>query len=170
MAVCTKVYLNHEGAPSKHVTTDAVALAFTFAHGGTHTVNFDDLSNDIRAAAMRHGLAQKLGDSFAGDPPGEAEESFLAMLEQLRAGIWSGARTATGPRGGLIAEALQRVRSDKYPTVAVAAAEVASWDEATRAAKVKVPALAAMIATIRAERAAARAAALSETGNDDTDL
>ena len=160
-----KVYINQAGEETRHASPEAVALIFKFADGDEHRVELSDFPEETLRAAAWHGISQKLGDSYAGakDKDESAEDLYLDQLDALKRGDWVKQRESAGPRTSMVAEALHTVKPDKYPTVEAAQEAVSAWSKDERAAKLKVPALAAALADIKAKRAAEAAAKAAET-------
>ena len=167
----TKAYILPDGTESRHASPEAAALLFKFAEGEEHKVSLSDFPEETLRAAAWHGLSQKLGDSFASakDSDDTPEEMFLNQYDALKRGDWVKERASAGPRTTMVAEALHRAVPSKYPTVDDAQAAVSAWSKEEREGKLKVPALAAKIAEVKAERAAEAAAkAAAKAGDGDT--
>jgi|688.fasta_scaffold725275_1 hypothetical protein len=137
-------------------------LVFTTATGETLTVEAAALSDEIREAAMMHGLKQKIGDAAALSRNPETgrsatiEDKYNAMIEvftRLQAGQWNKTREAGegGGAGGLLFKALCKVKADKTP--AEIRAYLDGLTKEQQAAVRKVPAVAAAIEEIRAAQA-----------------
>lgn len=138
-------------------------LVFTTATGKTLTIDALTLSENIREAAMMHGLKQKIGDAAALSRNPETgrsatiEDKYNAMMEvatRLQADDgWNKAREAGegGGAGGLLFKALCRVKADKTPAEVRAYLDGRTKEE--QAALRKVPAIAAAIEEIRAAQA-----------------
>lgn len=103
--------------PALAVTThdESQSLTLTFANGDSLMLDAGKLSDDIRQAAMLHGLKQKLVDAAAisRDPSnGRAatvEVKYAAVKEvfdRLLAGEWNKRREGGGNTGGLLFRAL----------------------------------------------------------------
>lgn len=111
-----------------------------------------------------HGLRQKGSDSYAGlKTVEEAAQAVGRVIEQLRSGEWTAARASGGgaPRTTLLAEALSRLAQASGKEVSIEqAAETISQlpddsDEGISKKSLRAdPAVKAMIATIKQERAA----------------
>src|SRR5215471_7785826 len=102
---CKKTYITNTGERGKSWTIDAVSLEFKFAGGGTYVRSPSDYPEVLKGLAF-FGISEKLGNSYAGaDTAGEAEESFLSMDEQLKAGDWLAEREA-GERPSMVADAV----------------------------------------------------------------
>lgn len=89
---------------------DAVALTVTFSYadGGMRVYDANSLSAEMLNRLIVHGLAQKLGDSYAGRD--DHEDCTEAVWENLMAGNW-GAERGSGLEDKL-AEAQDRL--DEY--------------------------------------------------------
>jgi len=97
---------------------DATVMTFNVAGAGTFAIGLNDLSDDIRNAAMWHGLKQKVSDAAAisvndDGTPATPADKFAAMqsvADNLRNGDWSkrGSGDGEAPVSGLILRAFQR--------------------------------------------------------------
>ena len=139
-------------------------LVITVAGHGVIKLNPADYSDGIREMAMLHGFKQKIVDAAAlsrNEATGAsatAADKFQAMRDvehQLLSGDWN--RRATGGDGtataGLLIAALVRVTGNDLATVR---ATVDAWSGEQQAAMRADPAVAPIIATIKAERAATK--------------
>ena len=126
-------------------------------------VNVKKLTDEVRNAALFHGLKQKLVDSAAlsRDPktgksatPAEKMAAVLETAANLASGIWNTRGTGDGPSDGLLVTALCEMQPKKDP------AKIREWvggqDKAAQAALRANPKVAAIIARINTERAAAK--------------
>lgn len=153
----------------KDYDEESGTFSIVFSDGAESEVELDSLPQNIVRLLALHGLSQKLGDSYAsvkGDVA-SAKEKYQAVLEQLRAGEWRKTR-AEGESGGArvteLAAAIARFRNAPIEKAnAVVAAATPEQKKAWQAnAQIK-----AIIATIRAEKAAAKAAkAQAATGDE----
>jgi len=89
----------------------AVGVRFSFTGGGTYEIQVDQLTEEMKSAALIHGLLQKLGDAYA-NAKGDAkiaEGLFLPVYESIVAGEWNrkGERGASGLL--ILIEALARI-------------------------------------------------------------
>ena len=119
-AVAKKVHIDSEGKESRSASAAEKELQIRFLESDGKTVGKvlsierDTLSADMWFAAGWHGLAQKLGDTYADAkkkglvPFDEAE----AMLEQIVAGNWVAESLSTGPRIGLLVEAVMAAKAE----------------------------------------------------------
>lgn len=89
----------------KNVNVESMSVSFSFADGGMRVYEIADLPEAIRNRLMLHGLAQKLGDSYAGRD--DHEDCTEAVWENLMAGNW-GAERGSGLEDKL-AEAEERL-------------------------------------------------------------
>lgn len=137
-------------------------LVIEFGNGKTLTIRPEELSDDIRNAAMFHGLKQKLVDAAAisrNTDTGRSasiEDKYEAVLEvagRLKAGQWNKSREAGAGKasGGLLFQALTRMYDTKTPEQVRAFLDSKTKEE--QEALRKNPRVAAIIATIKAEGA-----------------
>lgn len=169
-AKAKKSYYLQDGTEVRSATPEAVRLQFTFANGDRLDVDPSKLSEQVRYCAMFHGLAQKIGDSYAGSKtPDEASEEAMALYERLESGEWIAERESAGPRISLILAAVVKARADAGKPFSAAEqaerGERLKTDKAYRESVMANAAVKAAYATIQAERAAERAAkAQAEAG------
>lgn len=144
----------------KDYDEESGTFSIAFTDGSAADVALDSLPASIVRLLALHGLSQKLGDSYAsvkGDVA-EAKRRFEAVLTQLQAGEWKKARES-GEGGSKVTELAEAISKFKNAPLEKAIAVVAKatpeqlkqWRANTQ--------LKAIIAQIRAEKAAARAAA-----------
>lgn len=106
--VSRKIHIDADGKEGRSAVAGETGLRFEFKDGRKFTVTRKDFTNEVWDAAAWHGMAQKLGDSYADckksgeDPYDEADK----MLEQLKVGNWIVGARSTGPRIGLLVEAI----------------------------------------------------------------
>ena len=112
--VSKKVHIDQDGKESRSAVAGETEFRMLFAGGDMIRVTRGDLSDNVWDAAGWHGLAQKLGDSYAGQKESGDDpfENASAMLEQLVAGNWVTESKATGPRIGLLVEAIMAVKAN----------------------------------------------------------
>lgn len=142
------------------IADDQSAMTLAFSNGQTLTLRAADLSQDIIARAVMHGLKQKLVDAAAisRDPEtGRAatiETKFAAVKEvydRLLSGDWNKRREGgAGASGGLLFRALCRMYEGKKSADDIKAFLEAKTD-AEKAALRKNAKVAAIIEEIRAE-------------------
>jgi len=159
---------------SRHATPDAEALSFTFPDtGDEYLIALGDIGAGCVKAATFHGLAQKLGDSYAGKSGDEAVEAFETVLERLKADDWVRMGEGPGTRPSMVADAIkaaiekggETVDEERYARIM----EKVKGPEARKAA-LATPAFAAEYERIKSERAAekyAKAAAKAAEGPTD---
>ena len=139
----------------KEYDLDTGVVTFTFGNGTVLNFDTNELSAEMRSQLMLHGMSQKGGDSYAGAKGNysEAIQNVKDVWEQLKQGVWRAARGEgdAKPRLAELAEAIARIK--QVPIEASTAAVEAGTEEQRKAwrgnAKVK-----AVIAQIRAEKAA----------------
>ncbi len=166
-AKAKKSYFLNDGTEVRSATPEAVRLTFSFANGDRLDVDPTKLNEQVRYCAMFHGLAQKIGDSYAGSKtPDEASEEATSLWERLEAGEWIAEREAAGPRISLILAAVVKARADAgKPFTEAEQAERSQRlkdDKAYRESAMANMAVKAAYAAIQAERAAERAAKAAE--------
>lgn len=153
--------------------TDEGIATFTFGNGAVVELGVDALSEEQKFNLMMHGLLQKVGDSYA-SAKGDYTIGVAAaqkVCDQLLADMWTASRASAGegaPKSGELAQAIANLK--KLDLIAVTTAVNAASDDQRKAWR-KNPAIAAEIARIRAEKAAARAAKAEATSDlDDIQL
>jgi len=139
---------------TKEVTDTGVSI--TFANDEVLSLNFDQLSDEIKLKLMAHGASQKLGDASAGtETVEEAIAETRKVLERLLAGDWKSVREGgAGPKIGLLVEALARLTQRD---VGECRDVVEALDDETKKKLRAQPQLKAVMADIRAEREKAKA-------------
>lgn len=151
---------------------EIVGLRFQFADRAqtVREVLFSDLPSSVLNQGLSLGIKTKLQNSYnfsseSGLGPEDAVSAFDDQWDALVGAEWSTGR-ASGPSAATIAEALSRVLPEKYPSAEDALVVVRAWSDEEKAAKLKVPALSAMLIRIKAEKALAKADAMtSELGD-----
>lgn len=148
-------------------------LTITCANGEGIVIDTRELTNELRIAAMMHGLKQKICDAAAlsrNPDTGRSatiDDKYRAMLEvadRLRAGHWNKPSDGTGaPKGGLLFAALCRFRPEK--SVEALREWLDGQTPEQQAALRGNAKIAGIIETIKAERAAKR----SDVAAVDTD-
>ena len=149
---------------NKEYDLDTGLVEFQFGNGKTLSCDSNKIPEETRKQLMLHGISQKVGDSFAGVKGNYAEgmQNAQDTIDQLYAGVWKAAREDDArPRLAELAEAIARIK--QVPLEAATAAVEKGSDEQRKSwrsnAKVK-----AVIAQIRAEKAAK---ALEEAGEQE---
>ena len=147
--------------PAISCETNATAMTLRMVFGNRETINLsvDELSNDIRHAALLHGLKQKLVDAAALSRISETghsatiDDKYNAVREvydRLLAGNWNKGRgdsSSTG-NGGLLFRALCQMYPSKTPEALRAFLDGKTKSEC--AALRATPKIAAIIDTLRA--------------------
>lgn len=153
--------------------TDEGVASFTFGNGTVVELDVNQLSEEQKFNLMMHGLMQKVGDSYA-SAKGDFVIGIAAaqkVCDQLLNDQWTASRASAGegtPKSGELAQAIASLK--KLDLAAVTNAVNAATDEQRKAWR-KNAAIAAEIARIRAEKAAARAAKAEGASNlDDIQL
>lgn len=140
----------------------ADGVQFVFVDGTKLDCNVGDLPRDIVERLAVHGLAQKVGDSYASaESVEEAIGNAKSVWENLKAGQWA----TKAARGGKFVEALHRVTGKPYDECLTA------WqgmDDKQKADLRKHAAIKKAIADIEAENAARLAE--QTKGEDAVDL
>ncbi len=172
--VCKRFHFDAEGKAHRSAIVGQVAILFLFTSGDNLLVWREDLSEKVWEPASWHGFGNKISDCFAGQKEsGDIPfENASAMLEQLVAGNWITESKSTGPRIGLLVEAVVAALTKAGKDVdEPGIAERMKDKEHAKRAKAN-PAVAAEYEKIVAERAAKRAkdAAEKAKGTDAADL
>lgn len=144
--------------------TSSTSMKITLAGGYGLSVHLEDLEAGIKRQATLHGLKQKLVDSVAGKSGKEASQALQATYDMLLGGNWTRPREA-GVGGGvtLLIEAMIRLFNKTHEECQTV---IDGLSEADAKALPKHKQIAAMILTIKAERAALKAAQAT-VGDDD---
>ena len=146
----------------KSADLKAKTVEFEFTNGHLITVALKELNKDIVTNLALHGLSQKGGDSYAGAKTvDEAEERCETIIERLKEGEWIKPRESAGPRPSMVIDAVvaaleaqgESVDDTRRATIAVT---VKGKEGRERA--LENPLIRAQYETIRATRAAERAA------------
>lgn len=143
-------------------------LEFTFTSGETLTIQFSDITQDVRDKAESHGFKQKIADSYAGADPEDAYAAAKGVVDRLANGEWT--KTREGGGGGAkisqLAEAVAEVMGIER---AEAVEKVSGLDDERKKelrahpqVKQKLLEIKARRASEAAERAAAEAADAGE--------
>lgn len=171
-----KVYSYLDGTEGRRVKPDATHLEFrTVPDDGPYevlgVVDFSKVEDAAYNCAMRHGVSQRFGDTYAGAKTkglsaDDISEMLGSLTELVEAGTWAVEGEAAGPRISLIFEAI----------VAAKTAQGAPIDEDAIRANIKkngvkaalaVPAIRAEYDRIRLERLTAKAGASTKAAADD---
>lgn len=152
--------MSKETRIQKEVDVDAMTCSFFVPGFASIIVEADALSEAVQKRGLLHGLSQKIGDAGAlpaGATLAEKYAALRAMADRLIAGEWLKARGEGETSTGLLREALARM----FPGRDIEAF-LAGKSKEQKAALRNTAKLAAIIAQIRAERAAAK-----DTGEGD---
>lgn len=157
------MFTDSDSKVSRAPTSEAHAISITLAGASELVFDTSTLSKEVLHQAMLHGLKQKLVDSVAGKSGAEARDALKATADMLREGSWTRAREAgTGGSVTLLVEAMMKVfgkTQDECITVT---------DQHDTKELAKIPAVAAAILTIKAERAKAKADAAGKSASKST--
>lgn len=141
----------------KDYDSETATFSIVFADGTSHEVALESLPQEIQLNLALHGLSQKLGDSYASvkGNVAAAKEKFEATLKQLLAGEWAAKREGEGgSKVTELAEAIARIKGVPVATANAAVGKASDDQIKGWKANAKVK---AVIAEIRAEKAAKRA-------------
>lgn len=154
----------------KEYDMDTKVVTITFGNGQVVDFDLNKVSQEVRDQLALHGASQKIGDSYAGVKGNFAEGVANAkdVVEQLYAGVWRASREDDArPRLAELAAAIARIKS--VPLESATAAVEKGTDEQRKTwrsnAKVK-----AVIAQIRAEKAAEALQAAEASGEQALDI
>ena len=152
----------------KTLDTKTRTVTFVVDGVGTLVVDADRLTADLFTYAALHGLAQKVGDAAAIErdketgrsaTPQEKFDAMKAVVDHLYAGgDWN--RRAEGDGSGNMGLLVAALIEVTWQPKAELEATVAGWDAKTQAAMRADPAVAPVIARIKAERAAKKGPAV----------
>ena len=119
LQVAKKVHIDSDGGEHRSAQAGQKSLEIRFLDSAGEVTNDviaitrDALTDDMWSCAAWHGLAQKLGDTYA-----DAKKKGLVpfdeasgMLEQIAAGNWVAESLSTGPRIGLLVEAVMAAKA-----------------------------------------------------------
>jgi len=148
--------------PTIETTISGTVLGMAFDNGQTLSISASQLTEEIRNAALMHGLKQKLVDAAAisrNPDTGRSattEDKYNAVREvydRLLSGQWNKQREggAGGSSGGLLFRALTRLYPTKTPEQIREFLEGKSDSE--KATLRKLPAIASIIEQLKAESA-----------------
>jgi len=179
--IAKKVYTYADGSEGRSFKPGATGLRFDFIGDDGETVtesvavNPDNYPENIQTATRWHGLAQKLGDAYAGSSKSEKSpfELFEEMNESLMEGTWVAEGESAGPRTTLVLDALLAVvvAAKKLDLAKMGEEKVAELranlaksieTKEQKAEALKDKRIAAEYERLRAERAAAKAKAAAE--------
>jgi len=155
------------------IAADFSAITLKVEGAGAINITVANLSDELRARALAHGLVQKISDAAAikrddltGDPLADAKTKFAAMeavANRLIDGEWAARNgDGTGPVSGIIylafeQWALAKATSAKKPLLPAAIrAAYAGKDRAGQLALRNVPEIAAIIEEIKVKRGAGK--------------
>lgn len=163
---------NRIASKATHVETQTVTFTFLDPEGNPSgdpiVAKLSDLSETIRTQLALHGLSQKLGDSYAGAESLEAARgSVTGTLQQLVNGTWTQRSSGGGSKTSDLAEAVAQLKNAPVEDVAAKLAQLSDEDVKAIRANAKVKAI---MAEIKAKRAAEKARAAKKDAKDAGDL
>lgn len=147
--------------PAIDATINAEILTLQFSNGETLTLSADQLTPEIRLAAVMHGLKQKLVDAAAisrntdtGQSATVADkfEAVKEVYDRLLAGEWNKRRGDSEGSGSLLLRALIQMKPEK--TREQLETYLSGLTKAQQAALRANPKVAAVIETLRTKPAA----------------
>ena len=117
------------------------------------------LTGDLTLNLAAHGAGQKIGDSASGCTPDDTAHAVERTIKQLNDGVWSARRSGIAKGINEFISAILRMRCVEIGTPEADAIErdLSALDDDTLAVLKKDAKVKAMIATLRAERAQAKA-------------
>lgn len=117
--ICKKVYVDSEGNETSHASPNVDRLEFRFANGTVLAVSEKDVGDGCRKAAFFHGLAQKIGDSYAGvkGDTTTAIENASTVIERLMGDDWVKQGEGIGARPSLVVDAVIAALEEAGETV-----------------------------------------------------
>lgn len=145
---------------AKKETTDT-GVVVHFTDGEEVRVELDDLPAEIVHNLAKHGLAQKLGDSYAGEKELEvAKAKAKKVAERLVAGEWKAVREASG--GGRITDLATALARVTGKDLAECVEVITGMDKEQKKALRGHPQVKLALKELAAERAREKAAAAGE--------
>ena len=130
-------------------------LKIEFDGGQVVTLDVNALKPEIIERLVRHGVSQKVGDSYAGcETAQECFDAASAVVKDLLDGNWSTRVAAGGPKATQLAEALARA-TGKALTDAITVLD--GMDDDAKSNLRKHPVVKAKLAELKAEKAIANA-------------
>lgn len=152
---------------AKEVTDDAVV--FRLGNGLAITTKVADLDAAMQKRAALHGISQKVGDAGAKFMKDKDFAGAYAIMTEVWDTLLSGMWSKTSRNTGGASDLAQAIANVKGLDIEAAREAVRRADEEKLKAWAKHPKIELAIAKIRAERAAAKVAAMEEEEGDDLD-
>lgn len=157
----------------KSIDLEAQTVTFDFGDGRVETFQLSNVSDEMKIQLALHGASQKGGDSYASakgqtegtdiDPADWSQLQAAGVIKQLYEDDWTVRVAGTGA----VTDLANALAEAAECTVEDAATRLADSDKDEKAALRKHPAVAAVLARIKSERAIAKAAqaeAKADTG------
>jgi hypothetical protein len=153
--------------PKKAVDIESGTVTFTFEDETSQTFELSRAEAVVRHLAL-HGASQKIGDSYAGagdeeNPLAYAKAAVADLIARLYAGEWKQSGGGGAKAMPVIVQAFAAV-SGKSLEEAFEVYDCLTDDE--KKALAKKPRIAAKVAAIKLERAAAKAAKLAKIAEE----
>jgi hypothetical protein len=164
-AICKRTYIMTDGTISTRATPNAERLEFAFIGHPPLSVSFNTLPEVISETAKRHGISQKIGDTFA-NAEGDVDYAYgavQAMIAQLQEGVWATRGDGIAPNK-ILAQALARITGRTVDACTIVLDKL-PIDKRTVLAKRRD--IKAAIATIRAETLPPAAESFDKLFDDD---
>jgi hypothetical protein len=154
---------------TKAITEDGNGIQVNFTDGNSVVVFLSDLSEDIRDKLALHGLSQKLGDSYAGEPEVSVAFSCASnVAKRLAEGNWNAVREGGG--GGKVSDLALALGAETGKDIAACVEAIDAMDKTQRSGLRKHPRIAARLAQLAADRAAKKAEKAQEGAEEAVDL
>ena len=157
----------------KIVNVENQTVVFQFDNAGEVTFDLAKCSDEMKLQLMLHGASQKIGDSYASaksatadldiDPAEWSREQAAAQVQNLYDGDWTVRGTGTGTGVTDLAVALAEASGQPLEECVEV---LATKDKDEKAALRKHPAIEAILARLRRERAEAKEKKASAAAKD----
>lgn len=154
----------------KEYDLDTKIVTITFGNGKVVDFDLNKVSQEVRDQLALHGASQKIGDSYAGVKGNfaEGEANAKDVVEQLYAGVWRASREDDArPRLAELAAAIARIKNVPLEQATAAVEKGTDDQRKTWRSNAKVK---AVIAQIRAEKAAEALAAAEASGEKELEI
>ena len=161
--IAKKSYLDHEGKETRAPTKDWRVIRFSFGNGEVLDMTRSELEG-VAPIAAAHGIAQKIGDSYA-ESKGDidiAHALAVEMFRRLRDGTWNVVGEG-GVQVTMLAQALADVTGRE---LAECVEKVRHMSKEEKADLRKHKAIAAALRKLELERAQAKAAKAEQDAQD----
>ena len=160
----------------KAINTESKTVTFDFGDETFETFDLSGVSDEIVTQLALHGASQKIGDSYAGakaacaetgiDPTDYARGQVQGVIGQLLAGDW----TVRTPGGQTVTDLANALSEAVGCPLEDAISRLADADADDKKALRAHPDIAAVLARIKSERAAVKAATAEAKAGTGPDL